>query len=870
LTVNKADPPISFTDISKTYGDANFNLSASSSSTGAFTYTIADQNIATINGVAVSIESAGSTSITITQAADNNYNTASKTINLLIYKAIPIIIASNVTKTFGDLDFNLTATSSSTGAFTFNILDTNIATVTGSNTTIVGAGTTTVTVNQVADSNYYAAIATMTLTVDKADPGIGNFSPITKTFGDQSFEIIEPSKNSNNTSDFIYSSSNPLIASVTGKIITLHKAGLVSISANLPADNNFIASSVSTTLTINKVSQSISIGELPTTLPLKDFNSISLTASSTSGSPVSMSLANGSAASLNGAPGNYSLVSIQQTGLVTITFFVSENSSENYKAATVTLVVDVVKVNQNISLNTAPPNFLSFSENLSFTIDASSSSSLPISYKILSGNALINSNVLSVTGVGQIIIQLSQQGNNEFNPAPLSNFTLNVGQGNTLLSEFNISEKFVNDSPFDITPPNSNRSGEIVYTSSNPQIATISGTKITILNIGQTTITANQIATNNYKSGTISSVFIVNQIINPDFDNDGIDDPYDNCFSVPNPDQNDNDSDGIGDSCDNDDDNDGVDDLLDNCRNESNSSQDDFDNDGIGDKCDIDDDNDGYNDIDDVFPLDENEWADFDQDGIGNNEDKDDDNDNWSDEIETLCNTNPFDTQNYPGDYDSDLTPDCIDEDLDNDGYNNDLDVFPYDFSEWSDNDKDSIGDNADLDDDNDNWTDLEEIECLSDPLDSDSIPEDFDQDGDPNCFDLDDDNDGYNDTFDAFPFDSSEWSDTDLDGVGDNSDNDFNGDGLVDDKLFPTEFISPNGDGINDSWVIVNSEFFPNCEVWIYTRMGQLIYNSKRYNNDWSGLYNGQQLPESSYVYLIDKNGDGEIDQKGWIYIAR
>jgi hypothetical protein len=51
---------------------------------------------------------------------------------------------------------------------------------------------------------------------------------------------------------------------------------------------------------------------------------------------------------------------------------------------------------------------------------------------------------------------------------------------------------------------------------------------------------------------------------------------------------------------------------------------------------------------------------------------------------------------------------------------------------------------------------------------------------------------------------------------------------------------------------------------------MGQLIYTSKRYNNDWSGLYNGQSLPESSYVYLIDKNGDGEIDQKGWIYIAR
>ena len=91
--------------------------------------------------------------------------------------------------------------------------------MTGSSTTIVGAGTTTVTVTQAADSNNNAAIASMTLRVDKADPGIGNFSQITKTFGDQSFEIIEPSKNSNNTSNFIYSSSNPLIASETVKII---------------------------------------------------------------------------------------------------------------------------------------------------------------------------------------------------------------------------------------------------------------------------------------------------------------------------------------------------------------------------------------------------------------------------------------------------------------------------------------------------------------------------------------------------------------------------------------------------------------------------------------------------------------------------
>ena len=118
----------------------------------------------------------------------------------LFNKIDPTITFDNLTKTFGDLDFNLTATSSSTGAFTFNILDTNIATVTGSSTTIVGAGTTTVTVNQVADSNYNAAVATMTLRVDKADPGIGNFSQILKLLvikvlrllNQQKIQIIPP------------------------------------------------------------------------------------------------------------------------------------------------------------------------------------------------------------------------------------------------------------------------------------------------------------------------------------------------------------------------------------------------------------------------------------------------------------------------------------------------------------------------------------------------------------------------------------------------------------------------------------------------------------------------------------------------------
>ena len=55
-------------DIIKTFDDDNFDLSATSSNTGAFTYTVTDQNVATVNGNTVTIVGAGSTSITVTQA----------------------------------------------------------------------------------------------------------------------------------------------------------------------------------------------------------------------------------------------------------------------------------------------------------------------------------------------------------------------------------------------------------------------------------------------------------------------------------------------------------------------------------------------------------------------------------------------------------------------------------------------------------------------------------------------------------------------------------------------------------------------------------------------------------------------------------
>jgi len=135
----------------------------------------------------------------------------------------------------------------------------------------------------------------------------------------------------------------------------------------------------------------------------------------------------------------------------------------------------------------------------------------------------------------------------------------------------------------------------------------------------------------------------------------------------------------------------------------------DVDGDGIANDVDNDDDNDGVPDTEDAWPLEREEWADVDADRIGDNLDADIDADGRADD------------RNANG------VPDNEETDWDGDGVVGaeviPWDAFPRNPSEWKDTDGDGVGDNADPDDDGDGYSDEEERNAGTDPVDAVRFP---------------------------------------------------------------------------------------------------------------------------------------------------
>lgn len=90
---------------------------------------------------------------------------------------------------------------------------------------------------------------------------------------------------------------------------------------------------------------------------------------------------------------------------------------------------------------------------------------------------------------------------------------------------------------------------------------------------------------------------------------------------------------------------------------------------------------------------------------------------------------------------------------------------------------------------------------------------------------------------------------------------------------VIPDAF-SPNSDGVNDTFVIVNIDSYPGNQFQVFNRWGNKVLDRRDYRNDWDGRSEfgsafGEQLPESTYYYILDL-GNGAEPFTGFIYLRR
>jgi hypothetical protein len=194
------------------------------------------------------------------------------------------------------------------------------------------------------------------------------------------------------------------------------------------------------------------------------------------------------------------------------------------------LVNPFTKIDQTITFDSLAVKTFN---DVSFILKASATSGLAISY-ISSDTtvATIRDSTVTILKVGTTIITATQPGNSTYNPATSVQRKLVVNKAAQIITFNPLPNKKKGDNPFALAATST--SGlPITYKSSNPKVASIIGNVVTILKVGETTITASQSGNSSYNAAPkVKQTLRVIKKSNDDPSDDESDNDPKDCISV--------------------------------------------------------------------------------------------------------------------------------------------------------------------------------------------------------------------------------------------------------------------------------------------------------------------------------------------------
>jgi hypothetical protein len=487
FNVSGVTPTLTFASIpNQTYGVAPFAVSATSTSTGAITYSVIS-GPATISGNIVTITGAGTVTLQASQAAAGVYPAATTTIIFSVAAATPTLrFASIPNQTYGVAPFPVSATSNSTGAITYSVIG-GPATISGNAATLTGSGTVTLQASQAAAGNYATATATTSFSVSGATPTLTFATIQNRTYGAAPFTVVATSTS---TGAITYSViSGP--ATILGSTVTTTGAGTVTLQASQAAAGGYAATTATTSFNVSGAT-TLSFAAIPNqTYGAAPF---AVVATSTSTGAITYSVISGPATILGST--------VTTTGAGTVTLQASQAAAGGYAATTATTSFNVSGAT-TLSFAAIPNQTYGAAP---FAVSATSNSTGAITYSVISGPATISGKAVSLTGVGTVNLQASQAAAGGY-PAATVTTSFNVLGATPTLTFASIPNQTYGVAPFTVLAT-SNSPAAINYSVISGQ-ATISGSTVKITGSGTVILQASQAAAGGYAAATVTTTFTV-------------------------------------------------------------------------------------------------------------------------------------------------------------------------------------------------------------------------------------------------------------------------------------------------------------------------------------------------------------------------
>ena len=488
------------TSVPPTYG-ATFNVSATGGSSGhALTFSAASSSVCTVvdngnNTATITPVDVGACTVNANQAGNTQYSAATQTVSptFTILQSAQSIGSITGGPTVYGTPAAVTATASSNLAVTWTTADASFCSV-GSTTGLVTpakSGSCKVYANQAGNTKYLAAPQdSVILSIAKEAQTIGAVTGGPTVWGTNG--TLSATATSGNT--VVFTTSTPLVCSVSGTTVTPVIAGSCIIKANEPGDTKWAAASeVSQTFVITLKPQTITnIATGPSAFGV----AVNLSTTATSGLPVTFVSATPLVCTIAG-----SIVTPKSSGTCTIT---TDQAGDSKWAA-------APQISQNFTIGKAAQTIEAIAGGPTVfgapaTVSTTSTSGLNVTFTSHTPTVCTSSgtfgSVITPVKAGTCTIYADQAGDNSFAAASRVTANLTIDSAAQTIGTISTVSTPTFGATFTVTATGGSSGLPVIFTSTTTGVCTVSGTNgsvVTPVSVGKCTIAANQAGDSSYK-----------------------------------------------------------------------------------------------------------------------------------------------------------------------------------------------------------------------------------------------------------------------------------------------------------------------------------------------------------------------------------